>query len=113
MDTGDGNDVLQLNDSNIGGTTTLKTGNDIDAVHIEDAGAALGPHMNFPEAVTVNTGSGDDSVTVGVFGQTGNTASFSGGVRLDGGAGDDTLTALGNANPGLTAENVRNFEFFL
>ena len=113
VDTGAGNDLLQVNDSNIGGTTTLKTGSDNDAVHIEDAGAALGPHMTFPQAVTVNTGSGDDSVTVGVFGQAGNTAFFSGGVRLDGGAGNDTLDALANGNPGLDAEDVRNFEVFI
>ena len=53
---------------------------------------------------------GDDTVTVGVAGEAGNSASFQSTILVDGGQGNDTFDVLANGNTFVVLPVVKNVE---
>ena len=79
---------------------------------MEANGAPAGPAMTFTSKVTVNTGAGDDTITIGVAGEAGNSAHFDARVVWDGGAGTDVMH-LPIGSTGIDADDLRNIESVL
>jgi hypothetical protein len=83
--------VVTIDDSTFHGATQITTGDGADLVQIDARGNALGAPTVFGGPVLIALNSGDDTLQLGVPGQTGNRVVFGRKVRLDGDAGRDTL----------------------
>jgi len=108
--TGDGEDLVTIDDVTVTRALDVNTGKDDDTVLIETLGADPGPRSQFNGNVQIGTFSGDDTVTVGVAGEDGNSADFDGRLRLDGGPDTDTADLLNNDNTFGGDLEIKNFE---
>ncbi len=107
--TGRGSDAVTVDDSTFHGRVDLHTGRGADIVQIESQGDPVGATTFFDAPVRISLGAGNDSLQLGVTGQTGNRAIFSGRVYFDGGKGNDTLRNF-NASTYIGKSRVRHFE---
>ncbi|MDB5323140.1 MAG: antifreeze protein [Phycisphaerales bacterium] len=89
--TGDRSTALTIDDSIFDGVVRIVTGAGADAVQIDSNGAAQGPTTVFHSPVWISLSSGNDTLQLGVLGETGNHAEFFSRVHLRGGAGYDTI----------------------
>jgi hypothetical protein len=109
--TGNGSDTLTIDDSIFHGATQIYTGRGrgADVVQIEAHGARVGLPTSFDGPVRIFLGASDDTLQVGLAGQTGNRAVFANTVLFDGGSGRDTLlNSRGNTYRSTLV--IRNFE---
>ena len=94
--SGAGRDVITIDDSSFNGAVRLNTGGGKDLVQIETNGDPLGRPTRFRGPVSILLGDGNDTLQVGVTGETGHRALFSNAVFFDGGTGVNTLLKSGN-----------------
>ena len=93
---GTGRDVITIDDSTFKGAVRLSTGGAKDLVQIETQGDPLGRPTRFRGPVSIRLGDGNDTLQVGVTGETGHRALFPNAVFFDGGSGVNTLLKSGN-----------------
>jgi hypothetical protein len=91
-------DAIQIDDSTFGHSVLMNTGSGTDSIQIETQGASDGTASVFEGPLTIVQGRGDDTLQVGISGETGNTATFNKRVHFNGGRGNDTLTYAAFAN---------------
>jgi hypothetical protein len=89
--TGDRATALTIDDSVFDGVVRIVTGAGADAVRIDSDGASSGPATVFHSPVWISLSSGNDTLQLGVLGETGNHAEFFSRVHFRGGAGYDTI----------------------
>jgi len=129
LNTAAGDDTVEINSGGIDAATTINTGADNDTVNIDasSVGAALTVNTeggadtvqidDTGNDVTVNTGAGDDGITVAIdaaasvdAGADDDTITLSGDSNavIDGGDGSDTLVLAGNdyTDSDLSFENI-------
>ena len=108
---GSGSDTFTVDNSIFHGAVRLRTGSGSDLVQIERHGDALRPPTRFHQPVSTLLGTGDDTLEVGVVGESGNRSVFSNVVNFNGGAGFDALLNS-DSNLFLTPSQVKivNFE---
>jgi len=107
--TAQGDDTVKIDDSTFHSAVQINTQLGSDTVKIETQGDSLGPTTLFEGTVQILLGAGDDSLQVGLSGQTGNSAVFSQVVLFDGGPGTDTLTNS-DGNSYTVAPKIVRFE---
>jgi hypothetical protein len=100
--------TVKIDDSIFRRDFALATGRSVDAIQFETNGDPSGPTTQFIETASVSMGDGDDTLDIGIAGDAGNHAVFSGATNFDGEAGNDTLNAF-NATY-LTAPVITNIE---
>ena len=106
---GNGADTLTIDDSIFHRAVQLRTGQGTDIIQIEGAGDPLGPPTLFEGQVSIMLSGGDDTLQVGVAGQTGSRSVFDDKARFDGGNAHDILLNFdGNTYTG--ALRLTNFE---
>jgi hypothetical protein len=100
-ETGSAASSITLNDVAVGKNTMITTGTGADTVTIDNGNAATG--SNFGGAFAMNTGSGNDSVDIGIGGGEGRgvTTTFDSTVNVNLGAGNDTLNLATGGNVAL------------
>jgi hypothetical protein len=108
VNLGAGDDAMTINDSSFHGSVGVNGGNGKDVVRIDSAGDPFGPSTLFDAPLTIRLGSGDDTLQVGVTGQTGNHTIFASRVLFGGGPGYDTLLAFESSSH--AASTIVNFE---
>jgi hypothetical protein len=107
LNTGPKADTVTIDNSHFHHSVFMNTGAGADTVQIAALGDPLGTPTLFDGPVTILLNAGDDTLQLGVVGQTGNRSVFSGNLNFDGGAGHDTLlnfdanTYAGNARFGI------------
>lgn len=89
--SGKGADVVTVDDSTFHGSVKLYTGQGADAVQIDANGDPLDSPTLFDGRVTILLGGDDDTLRLGVAGDTGNRSVFAAKATFDGGAGIDAL----------------------
>ena len=109
--TGKGPDILTIDDSTFHGAARLNTGQGADIIAIEAHGDAMGPPTLFDGPVSISLGAGDDTLRLGVTGQTGNRSVFADKASFNGGKGRDTLLNFdASTYAGLLPFRIMNFE---
>ncbi|MEA2710287.1 MAG: hypothetical protein QOF78_2888 [Phycisphaerales bacterium] len=91
--SGNGDDTVLIDDSTFHGRAYLYTGKGDDVIEIDANGSPSGAPTTFDALVSVSMKQGDDSLQLGVAGESGNSVVFSGKAKLRGGKGTDTLLA--------------------
>jgi hypothetical protein len=111
ISSGGGADTLTVDNAIFHGAVRLNTGQGADIIQIETNGGPLGPPTLFDGPVSILLSAGDDTLQLGVTGQTGNRSTFADRVRFNGGAGHDTLLNLdASTYTGTSQLRVVNFE---
>ncbi len=109
--TGKGVDILKIDDSAFRGVVWLTTGQGSDTVLIDSRGSAQGPPTVFRGPVAIALHGGNDTLQLGIPGQTGNTSEFFKHVFFRGGPGTDTLHNFGASTYGPSARHwITSFE---
>jgi hypothetical protein len=108
---GSGADLLTIDDSTFHGAAWIITGNANDIVELDANGAPLGPPTLFDGPVSIWLGAGNDTLQLGVDGESGNQAIFASTVRIYGEKGFDTLLDFdASSYTGKGRFFVHNFE---
>jgi methionine-rich copper-binding protein CopC len=108
---GSGTDLLTIDDSTFHGAAWIITGNANDVVEFDANGAPLGPPTLFDGPVSIWLGAGNDTLQLGVDGESGNQAIFASTVRIYGEKGSDTLLDFdASSYTGKSRFFVHNFE---
>lgn len=91
--TGAGDDRIVIDDSSFAGLTTILTGGGLDTLFVE-CDAIYDYGTQFAQALQVQMGADNDTLTMGVTNDMSRFAEFLGAAVLDGGAGEDTFNRL-------------------
>jgi hypothetical protein len=91
--TGQDDDLVVLDDVTATGAVKIHTAQGADTVAIEANGLPDGPASWFQGDVRIDTGTDDDSITIGAV-EDGNSVVFDAAVLVNGGSGTDTLDWL-------------------
>jgi len=94
--TGQDDDLVVIDDVTATGAVKIHTAQGADTVAIEANGLPDGPASGFQGDVRIDTGTDDDSITIGAADEDGNTVVFDAAVLVNGGSGTDTLDWLGH-----------------
>jgi hypothetical protein len=89
--SGDGADVLTIDDSTFHQSVKLYAGKGADLIEIDSHGDPAGAPTVFNRRVSIQMKQGDDTLKLGVTGETGNRAIFASRTKFDGGKGQDSL----------------------
>jgi hypothetical protein len=108
--TGSREDSVKIDDSSFAGPVTISTRAGADSISIEANGDPAGPVSTFAHSVKIIAGDGDDTVVLGVAGESGNHGDYLAAVLLDGGNGFDTLTLPDGANTFAATPVPKAFE---
>jgi hypothetical protein len=103
---------ITIDDSRFNGNVTLNTGAGVDVVNIEtrDTGADL--VTTFQRRLNIDLGAHDDTLTVGVAGQTFNSVHLGSPSTWNGGGGEDTLSLV-PGQPLHRRPTIINFEIIV
>jgi hypothetical protein len=95
--TGAGFDAVEFDGVHLYGKLAVNTGAETDTVRLGTGGHATGHPSFFDGAVSVNLGSGNDTLVAGLK-SAGYLITYGAAVKFDGGAGSDTIDITGNNN---------------
>jgi len=95
--TGAGYDQLEFDGVHLYGSLLVNTGGNADAVKLGTGSWATGHPSFFDGAVSINLGSGDDTLTAGLKSAP-FQITYGAAVKFDGGSGSDTIDITGNNN---------------
>lgn len=90
ISTGEGNDLIQLDNSRFRSIVTVSTAGGNDTVNVENGNENDGIGSQFDSTVNVDLGAGNDTIVIGF--DANDFARFLGRVYVNGGAGTDTIT---------------------
>jgi hypothetical protein len=96
--------AVTIDDSVFDGVVRIVTGAGADTVRIDSGGASAGPTTVFHSPVWVSLSSGNDTLQLGVLGESGNHAEFLSRAHFRGGPGYDTVR-----NFDTTAHDTRSW----
>ncbi|MBI1375364.1 MAG: LEPR-XLL domain-containing protein [Phycisphaera sp.] len=108
--SGDGADLLTIDDSYFHRGVKISTNEGNDVVEIDVQGDPVGPPTVFDGPLSIALGGGDDTLQIGQFGQPGNNAILNHRVRFDGGNDYDTLLDNGSSSSLTSGRRIKHFQ---